>query len=705
MTIALLFITQVTIPAQTTNQQKPLSSEEIVRINSELVQTDVMVFDKHGHFVVDLPRDDFQLTLDGKPQPISFFERIQTGLSQTQKAVTTQTSATVVDSSNPAARTGRVIFFFLDDIHLGNASLTRARQALNEFIEKRMLDDDQVAIVSTSGQIGFLQQLSDNEVVLKEAVSRLNDKRVSENYAGRTIITEYEANRVGEHSDKNLFNYLVSSTINEYQLRPVKGGDPRGLDKLAVNNVKNRVGQINAQSRVATGDTLSVLMSLMHSSLPLPGRKLLFFLSDGFITDSTASGAMATLKQVTEMAARTGIVVYSMDVRGTHSEPQVDAGRNDFPDGMGSGNSARMPSNEAFAMQEPLRILADDTGGRAVINSNSIPDSIDDALKETSSYYLLAWRPENEEQRSAKAKLKVTLRNHPDLRVRLRRNYYVPANRQDLRKTEPDAVQPAQTTRDLELVSSLGSLYPQRTLPLTLSTGYQANTPATTTLLLSMQLDRRALGLDETKTGDKNEVDVIGAAIDDRGVIVSFKQVLTVIANPDPNQQNVPVQWSQSLSVPPGLYQVRVAVREREHGYTGSGQQWIVVPNLSTGETQMSSLFVAEPKTGSSAAKPKINVARHFARGSTLRYQVYLYNFKATQAGIDIQTSILTNGRIVMELPKARASSNNQTTNTIPYWTELPLSRLGPGTYKLQVTAFDTSSPRSVSQHLTFVID
>jgi hypothetical protein len=39
----------------------------------------------------------------------------------------------------------------VDDVHLNNASLTRTRKALTEFIDKRMHDGDQVAIVSTSG--------------------------------------------------------------------------------------------------------------------------------------------------------------------------------------------------------------------------------------------------------------------------------------------------------------------------------------------------------------------------------------------------------------------------------------------------------------------------------------------------------------------------------------------------------------------------
>lgn len=46
-------------------------SEDVIRINTELVRTGVMVLDRQGHFVNGLEREQFELTIEGKPQPIS----------------------------------------------------------------------------------------------------------------------------------------------------------------------------------------------------------------------------------------------------------------------------------------------------------------------------------------------------------------------------------------------------------------------------------------------------------------------------------------------------------------------------------------------------------------------------------------------------------------------------------------------------------
>lgn len=699
---------------------------DVVRINTELVQTDVTVLDKKGRFVEGLSLEQFELTLDGKPQPISFFERVRTGSAQeaAQVAAARRGAKAAPVSTNAAstADNGRVILFFLDDVHLSGDSLARARLALLDFVDKRMRPGDQVAIVSTSGQIGFLQQLTDNEAVLREAIARLNYKRNPETYSGRTVITDYQANQVAEHSDSDLFNYLVSSTMNEFQLVAPKGGDSRGLGQIAANSVRNRVQQIQAQARAVTSNTLSSLMGLMRSSAQLPGRKLVFFISDGFITDVRGSGAMTMLKRVTEMAARVGIVVFTMDVRGTYSDPAVDAGSNVFPDGLGSGRSARNPSAEASAMREPLRILADDTGGRALLNSNSIPDSIQQALDETSVYYLLAWRPDTDEQRSGRARLKVTIKDRPDLRVRLRRNYYT-APAQSIQSKQPketpdSASTPATAATKLkpeaELLTTLASLYPQRTLPTSLAVGY-LNTPDQGLVLkLSMQIERWAFDSETSEGAQKREIDVIGAAVDDRGVIVSFKQLLTIAPDSTARKQGLPALWNQQLRVPAGLYQVRVAVRERGSGRTGSAQQWIEVPDLAQRSLQLSSLFLAERQTSkveqSDAMRTlMVDVDHRFARGSVLRYQTYIYNAargNTSAPDVEIQTRVLRDNHVVVTMPSIRVpTAMTVDQSRLPYWAEISLADLPPGRYLLQVTATDRATKMSVMQRTRFSVE
>jgi hypothetical protein len=70
----------------------------------------------------------------------------------------------------------------------------------------------------------------------------------------------------------------------------------------------------------------------------------------------------------------------------------VDASVRGNYDPLGLGPSVERDA--VSSTQEPLRSLALDTGGRALLNTNSLGPAVSRALKETSAYYLLAWRPE-----------------------------------------------------------------------------------------------------------------------------------------------------------------------------------------------------------------------------------------------------------------------------------------------------------------------
>ncbi|HEY0376821.1 MAG TPA: VWA domain-containing protein [Pyrinomonadaceae bacterium] len=696
-------------------QEAQQQDDEVLRIKAELVQTDMMVFDRQGRFVEGLTPEQFELTLDGKPRPVSFFERVAAGSATEAAQLSAKTNGVAGLSAGqgkappPAAAPGRVIFFFLDDLHLSESSLMRARRALTEFVETQMGQDDRVAIVSASGQIGFLQQLTEYKPVLRTAIGRLNYKRNPETYAGKVPISDYQAMQVTDHYNRDLFIYLVAATINEYQ-----ASGP--LMRVAANMVRNRVRQISAKAKTVTNELLDVLESLMQSSSQLPGRKLVFFISDGFMADVRGSNSVPLLKRVTEMAARTNVVVYTMDARGTFGDPSVDASRNEFPDGMSTGTQARNPMMEASALQAPLHTLAEDTGGRAIINSNSFPDAFRQAIDETASYYLLAWRPDTEEQRTGRARIKVSIKDRPDLRVRLRRNYYAPPPAGKTDEKSADTKKAEALTPEAELLTSLGAIYPRRTLPVALAVGYLNTPDQGLALKVSMHLERGALDV-VMNDAKKSEVDVIGAAIDDRGVIVTFKQVLTVAADPSAQNERQPVVWNQQLKLPPGLYQVRVAVRERTSGRTGSAQQWIEVPDVSAGHFQLSSLFLGERKAArpdekfANASGPRpvtVDVDRRFPRSSVLRFQTYVYNASRDGAtpDVEIQARVLGDGRAVMTVAPARVPADTTKDLTrLPYWSEIALDKLAPGKYVLQVTARDRKTKSASSQQSSFVVE
>ncbi len=557
----------------TTQKPTPEESDNVVRVKTELIQTDVTVVDNRGRLVSGLAANDFELRVDSRSQTLSFFEEVVAGSADEEKQLTNARkgaaappakSATVPSKNDDAVR-GRTIFFFVDDIHLTGESLTRARSVISHFIENKMTLKDRVAVVSTSGQIGFLQQLTDNKAVLREAISRLNSKYNPETTASQVSISEVDANLVSNHADRGLFAYLMDATMKEFQIGPMN----------AYTIVTNRVRQIEAQSKIAENDTLSSLQSLMHSTAPLTGRKLLFLISDGFVVDPKRSKGSDLMRSVANEAARVGVVIYSLDTRSNSPAPEIDASAGGHPDF--SGRTASRPLAESKMPQEPLETLADETGGRSYLNSNNLDQGVAEALNESSAYYLLVWRPNSEEQKLGKSRLKVTIKGRPDLRVRMRKHLFEFSKLANAGTPKSESISPPPKDPENELKTALASLYPLRDVPTSVSASF-ANTAQGPVLNIAMLLDGETIWFDQSDAKQPAVVDVIGVAVDDRGRFSSFKQRLDIPREAVLAKDGRFIKWNQALPLPAGLYQVRVAVRDRQTGRMGSAMTWIEIP-------------------------------------------------------------------------------------------------------------------------------
>jgi VWFA-related protein len=551
-----------TIAAQSSAQTKPADPDDsVIRVKTELVQTDLAVFDKRGRFVEGLSPEQFQLRVDGKPQPLAFLDQITTGTATEETKLATAriarspSSPSIAPAGNEPNR-GRVIFFFVDDLHLAGDSLTRARSLLKNFVETKMTPGDHVAIFSASGEIGFLQQLTDNKAVLREAINRIHAKINPETSTSQVHISEVDANLVANHADRGLFDYLVAATMKEFQMQ----------DRInAVTMVKNRVQQINSQAKQAELETLYRLEIFIRSTSPLAGHKTIFFVSDGFVVDTKRSNGLEVMQRVSQEAARTGAVIYTMDTRANFFGPGADVSKNDFPDA--AGGTAWRSLVENKGPQEPLETLADETGGRSYLNANALDEGVAQALSENSAYYLLAWRPESDVQRSGKSRIEVTIKGRPDLRVRMRRHSF------DFKPAETRQSAALKLSPEEELRSALASLYPRRDLPTSVSVTMAKNEKSWL-VTVAMQLDSEMLNFDSSGHG---VVDVLGTALDDRGLFASFKQRLDV-PREAVSSANRHIKWTQVLTLAPGLYQVRVAVRDRGNARTGSAMMWIEIP-------------------------------------------------------------------------------------------------------------------------------
>lgn len=697
-------------------QQQPASqtpADDVLRVNTELVQTAITVIDKKGKFVAGLERGDFELVVDGKPRPISFLERIcRTGIPACPD-LNGQTGMSVLPGSASANVRGRSVVFFIDDLHLSLSSLSRTRQMIAHFLETEMSSKDSVAIASSKGQIGFLQQFTNNKEVLRAALARVmpqpsEDRTIG---LGHLAMSEFTALQIETKPDSRTNNVLAVYIEECLKQTGFIGGDRRTALNVRANCerlVKSNARNVLLHTGQATERTYQTLETLMRSSARFPGRKLVFFISDGFMAQGGPLGNNLSnkLKQITDAAQSANTVIYSIDARGLVSGT-LDATNNLVPDA--NGRMASLASAEILATQDALNALAEDTGGRALRNQNYFDVWVDKVLDETSNYYVLAWRPSTEAEKETKFRnIKIGVVGRPELTVRAPRGYIeqppvtessAKSGREESKKKTP------------EIHNVLADFYPSNALPTALSLTH-LNTPANGPLLTaSFQITGSSLDYGE---GAKQPatVKLAGVILNDKGKIAgSFQTQLNVkpLQSDEPDASAIIYNHREPLT--PGIYQVRVAARDERSHRIGSAMQWIVIPDLSNRQLTLSSVLITSPVNDNAASKeatPQLQLSadHRFSRANHLGYMIFIYNAKRTASGatnLTVETQVLRDGKVLLS-SQQKVGDNSADPERILHGADIALRPLATGSYDLRVKITDAVANTSATQTTDFFV-
>jgi len=695
--------------------QAPQQPDEVIRIFTDLVQTDVMVFDKEGRFVNGLKREDFALSIDGKPQPIESFDRIAAGSAseETQLAAARGTSSSSNLSAPIPLDRGRTVFFYVDDFHLSPGDLIFLRKALLKFIDNDLGQNDQAVITSGSGQIGFLQQLTDNKAVLRAAVSRIAARPYGVQDRERPLMTEYQAMLIDRNPAAMSHNQNIPDLLTYFIRKAEETGETAEAAEI---HVRNRARAMLEQAASITTNTLSAFDSLVKSSSELPGRKLVFFISDGFFLDTRNSDAPQRLEQITRRAAHNGVVVYSMDSRALTTGLPTAA---DEVEADPWGYLARETKGELMASRDAMTTLALDTGGRTIFDTNALDVGLAKAVNETSRYYILAWRSTHEAQTgSKKLRVEVSVINHPELRVRLRQALFTTALSKDAKSTAAKPDGEKQKSPEAKLRETLVGIYPTRDLPVALDLQFQNTRDKGILLTASMQVPIDALSTTTLDGKEKALVDLGGFVYDAQGKVRgNFIERGTVMpAGPGSNTtQTEALTFNYSLSLSPGLYQIRVGARDVNSGKIGTTHEWIEIPDLSARDLGLSTILAGERPASTqneSTQTPRINMRadHHYHRGASLHFQINIYNAKVgpgtSTPDLVMELQALRDRQPVITSPERQiAISSSRITDRITTGGEFSLKDLTPGHYVLLITVIDRIAKTSASQQMRFEIE
>jgi hypothetical protein len=472
-----------------------------------------------------------------------------------------------------------------------------------------------------------------------------------------------------------------------------------------------------AQMAIITRGTYSTLEQAIRSSDQLPGRKIVFFISDGFLLDPTNSNSSYLIQRVTDAAVRTNTVIYSLEAKG------LEAG---FPEGTTGQSLAgyRIQAGERFDRQDAPSSLADETGGRFIKNTNDLQTGLSNSISEASQYYLLAWQPVSESGGDERfQKIEVKVRNRPEVKVRVHRGYLDKS-----RKAESEANAKAKKTNNArptlpieeqQLSAAATSLLPMQELPTSLSVNFLDIPNEGTTTGVAVKIDSGLVEFSEEGNKAKANIDILGIVYDSDGKRERlFRELITVDA-PQSTATKTDLDgifYNYQTKLKPGLYQVRVATRDVKSGRLGSAVGWVDIPDLSKRKLALSSLILSERVHNNRIRQENISnigvgdlpvhVDRRFARTSDLRYMIFVYNAApgATRPDVTIQTQILRDNKVVVTSQPSPISTEDKDPMRLPYAAEVSLRTLPAGRYELVVTVEDRIAKARRAQQLNFEI-
>jgi hypothetical protein len=385
-----------------------------------------------------------------------------------------------------------------------------------------------------------------------------------------------------------------------------------------------------------------------------------------------------------------------------------------------TGRLSRAAGGELSASQDALHALAHDTGGKAFFNSNAMEPAVKRAIDDSANYYLLAWNPEQPASRSDKfRRIEVRVAGRPELTVQVRRGFFDQEPEPAVAKSKSAA---AATTAASEAQSDfkklLTGLYPERDIPVTVSANF-VNTPDKGDLLLTTtSIPTESLKFVPVSGKPTARVAIVGVIYNEKGDVADqFSKLVTMSANSD-SAGDGSLVFPYSASLKPGLYQLRVAARDEDSRRGGSARSWIVIPNTSSGQLNLSSVLL-----GARAPKPMSNVSvdtvgfssadlrvsNRFVRDDFLRFLVFTYNAATGSNGskpdVAIQIQIVRDGQPVVTTPLKKVSVEQfDDMKRLPYAGEVALAGLRSGRYVLQISVVDRIAKTSATQQTRFEV-
>jgi VWFA-related protein len=653
-------------PATTSQGQPPQTGQQppVIRRGINYVSVDVIVTDKKtGNPVLDLNKDDFEVREDKKPQVVQTFDVVKIDAIPEDAVAPAEIKSTYDEEREAKRADVRLFVLLLDDYHVRRGNDMVVKKPLIDFVQNQLGPQDMVAVMYPMTPVDGIT-FTRNKSSIIDAINHFEGRK-------------------GIYEPRNEFEerYAYYPVAQVEQIR-------NDLSMGALKAAAVRMGGMREGRKsilfVSEGFTSSVPAQLNDPVAALPGYGNPYRGSPGTdpaMTQRQQAGEFfdevdldTRLKEVYDTVNRNNTSIYAVDPRGLAV----------FEYGIESGVSQSTDRKVLTQSLDTLRVLADNTDGRAIVNRNDLATGMKQIMRDASGYYLLGYTssagPTDGKFHTIDVRVK-----RPGVDVRARKGYWAYSTEDVARATAPPKPGPAPA-----VASALNAIVePTRGHAARFWVGIDKGTNGESRVTFVWE----PIGANRPDAADRalpTRVRLTATAPDGKPVFRgNVPETLGVDPLPPKDGDGAPVSLrpatSATFDAPPGPLELRMVVEGPRGQVVDSSARDITVPDFSKTQVSISTPRVYRARTAYEMLAVRKNpdaaptADRAFSRTERLLVRFSAYGAAAAQPEV---TARLLNraGQKMADVPVTVVPPGLQQI-------EFPLSSLAAGEYLLEINA------------------
>jgi VWFA-related protein len=405
---------QVTVPMKS---DKPPQEKPTFRVQVDLVTNDVIVRDDKGNFVPDLKKDDFEIWEDGVRQDISSMTVVTGGRVNNVLAPPPPPppEGIILPRTRPRNDTsGRIFLFFVDDLHLQFHNTGRVRDLFKRISKELVHDGDMFGIVS-SGPSSIAVDMTYDKNRLEEAIKKIagNELKPSDIIQGPSGAEGPSEVRYRAHVAFSTVNDILQNLEQVHNRRKALVYVSDGYDFNPFQDA--RLGTMDPNSPFQQNEFAKSQNQMQQNSDGSSAQTDPFSQQQKQNEEFADADLARELGELTRQANRANVTMYTIDPRGLVGMGDID-----------EQVDPQQWSEYVRKSQDSLRVIAEETGGLAVVNQNDFSKALKRIDAETSDYYVLGYYSKNPDPTKRRRQIEVKV-TRPGAHVWFRKEYVLKA--------------------------------------------------------------------------------------------------------------------------------------------------------------------------------------------------------------------------------------------------------------------------------------